>query len=81
VTTPVLALSVFASTVIVTVPLPIPLVGDRLTQSRLSDAVHSQLELEAFIKTVMVPPLEAKVLLDDEMLYVQGVDSGSWLIS
>jgi hypothetical protein len=77
---PVLALPVFAATVMVTVPLPVPLVGDRFTQSRLSDAVHSQLELEAFTKTVSVPPLGVKVLLDDDRLYVQVVGSGSWLI-
>jgi hypothetical protein len=51
VTDPLRAAPVFAATVIVTLPLPIPLVGDRLTQERLSDALQEQLELEAVTTT------------------------------
>jgi hypothetical protein len=49
---------VFAETLTVTDPFPVPLVGDRLTQERLSDVVQEQLELEAVTETELVPPLE-----------------------
>ena len=65
---PVLAAPVLAATVTVTDPLPVPLVGDRLTQSRLSDAVQAQLEFEAVTDTEMVPPLKVKLPLEGEML-------------
>ncbi len=65
---PLLAAPVFAVAVIVTDPLPVPLDGDRLTQSRLSDAVQAQLVLDAVTETELVPPLEVKLPLEGEML-------------
>ena len=67
-TEPLLAAPVLASTVTVTDPLPVPLVGDWLTQSRLSDAVQTQLEYDAVTDTELVPPLEVKLPLEGEML-------------
>ncbi len=66
---------VLAATVIVTDPLSIPLVGERLTQERFSDVVHAQLELVTFTETELVPPLEEKFSLVGEMLYVHDVQS------
>ena len=68
VTEPLLAASVLASTVTEIAPLPDPLVDDRLTQERLSEAVHAQLEVEAVTDTELVPPLEVKLPLLGEML-------------
>jgi len=65
---PLLAAPVFAEAVSVTVPLPDPLDGDRLTQERLSVAVHAQVELEAVTETELVPPLELKLPLVEEVL-------------
>ena len=68
---PLLTTPVLAVAVMVTVPLPVPLVGDRVTQSRLSDAVQAQLELEAVTDTELVPPLEVKLPLVGEMVVAQ----------
>jgi len=66
---PLRAAPLLAVAVMVTVPLPVPLVGgDRLTQERLSETVQEQLELDAVTKTELVPPLEVKLLLEEEML-------------
>ena len=71
VTEPLLAATVLASTVTEIAPVPAPLVDDRLTQERLSEAVHTQLEVVAVIEIIPVPPLEVKLLLVGEMLKVQ----------
>ena len=68
---PLLAAPVFAVTVIVTVPVPVPPVVDRLSQERLSDAVQAQLGLEVETNTVVVPPLDVKEPLEEEILLVQ----------
>ena len=65
---PLLAAPVFAVTIIVTVPVPVPPVVDRLTQERLSDAVQAQMGLEVETNTVVVPPLGVKEPLAEEML-------------
>ena len=59
---------VLAGAVIVTALLPVPLVGDRVTQERLSEAVQEQLELDTVTKTERVPPLEVNFPLEEEML-------------
>ena len=61
---PLLAAPVLANTVTLTVPLPVPPVGDRLTQLRVSDAVQAQLVLEAETETELVPPLAVKLPLE-----------------
>ena len=68
VTDPLRASPVLAVAVIVTVWLPVPLVDDRLTQERLSEAVQAQVDLEAVTETEVLPPLEAKLPLEGEML-------------
>ena len=60
---PVLAVPVLAVVVIVTDPFSVPLVGDKLTQSRLSGAVQAQVELKAVTNTELLPLLEVKLLL------------------
>ena len=65
---PLRAIPVFSVTDIVTVPLPVPLVGERLTQERLSDVVQEQLELEAVTDTVSAPAPAGKLPLVGEML-------------
>ncbi len=67
-TDPLLAEPVFAVTDTVTLPLPVPLVGDRLTQDKLLDVVHEQLELDAVTDTVLLPLPEVKLPLEGEML-------------
>ncbi len=59
---------VFAVTDIVTLPLSVPLVGERLTQDKLSDVVHEQLELDAVTDTDLLPLPEVKLPLEGEML-------------
>ena len=65
---PLLAAPVLAVTVIVTDPLPVPLDGDRLTQSRLSDAVQAQLKVEGVTETELVPLPAVKLPLPGEIL-------------
>ena len=62
------AAPVLAVAVIVTDPLPVPPVDDRLTHERFSDAVQAQFEIEAVTDTELVPPLEVKLQLVGEML-------------
>ena len=71
VTIPLRAAPVLVMAVIVTILLPVPLVGDKLTQERFSDEVHEQVELEAVTDTELVPPLEVKLPLLGKMLYIQ----------
>ncbi len=66
-TEPLRAEPVFAVTDTVTLPLPVPLVGDRLTQSRLSAVVQEQFELEAVTVTEVFPPPDVKLPLVGEM--------------
>lgn len=61
VTEPLRAGPVFVATVTKIVPLPVPVVDDRLTQSRLSYAVHVQIELEEATEIEPLPPLEEKL--------------------
>ena len=68
---PLLAAPVLAVAVTEIAPLPVPLVDDKFTQSRLSEAVQAQLLLEAVTETELVPPLEVKLPLLGEMLKVQ----------
>jgi len=68
VTDPLLAAPVLAVAVTEIAPLPVPLVDDKFTQSRLSDAVQAQLELEAITDTELVPPLAVKLPLEGVML-------------
>ncbi len=72
-TEPLLAAPVVGFTDTVTLRLPVPLVGDRLIQERFSEVVQEQLELEAVTETVLIPPLDVKLPLVGEILYVQGV--------
>ena len=57
-----------ASTVTEIAPVPVPVVDDRLTQDSVSEAVQVQLEVGAVTEIKLVPPLEAKLPLVDEML-------------
>jgi hypothetical protein len=68
VTEPVLVVPVFSVAIIVTEPDPVPLVGDRVIQSGLSEADQEQLEFEAVTDTERLPPLESKLPLVGEML-------------
>jgi len=65
---PLLAAPVLASTVTEIAPVPVPVVDERLTQDSVSEAVHAQLEVVAVTETMLVPPLEAKLPLEGEML-------------
>jgi hypothetical protein len=66
------------STDTVTLPLPVPLVGDRLTHDIFSDVVQLQIESEAVTVTVLLPPSGPKLPLDGEIAYVQ--DDSLWLM-
>ena len=50
------------------IALPVPLVADKLTQSRLSEAVQAQSLREAVIVTVVLPPEAPKLPLAGEIL-------------
>ncbi len=65
---PLRAAPLFELTDIVTLPLPVPLVGDTVTQDRLFDVVQEQFELDVITETVLVPPLEEKLPLLGDML-------------
>ncbi len=68
VTEPLRAAPVLAVTDTVTVVLSVPLVGDKVTQERLSDVVQEQLEPEAVTETDLLPLSFVKLPLEDEML-------------
>jgi hypothetical protein len=78
-THPLRAPPVLGSTDTVTDPLPIPLVGDKLTQDRLSEVVQVQFERDAVTETDALSPPVAKFPLEGEISYVQ--DASTWVIS
>jgi hypothetical protein len=71
VTDPLLAAPVLADTVTEIAPLPDPLVDDKLTQERFSEAVQAQLDVVAVTEIILVPPLEVKLPREGEMLKEQ----------
>jgi hypothetical protein len=72
VTEPLRASPVLGSTETETLPLPVPLVGDILTQVRLSDMFQLQLERDTVTEMVSVPPSDEKLPLKGEISYVHG---------
>ena len=68
VTEPLRAAPVLAETVIVTDLLPIPLVGERLIQPKLSNVVQLQLEFDVVTKTDSLPPFGVKLPSVEDML-------------
>ncbi len=72
---PLRAEPALAVTDIVTFPLPVRPMGDKLTQDRLSDAVQKQCEPEAVTVTEALWLLDEKLPLVGEMPYVQAAAS------
>jgi hypothetical protein len=68
VTEPLRASPVLGSTDTVTLPLPVPVAEDKLTQDRLSDVVQVQFELEGVTDIDLLSPSAEKLPLVGEIL-------------